>query len=66
MLRDAQTKNEYEIMKQAFVETHNNCPLCGTPLAFVHEIFKLADKVNEKATCPSCKIQIKAQQYLLQ
>lgn len=48
------------------IEDHNTCCLCGTDLKFEHKIDYMTLVVNESATCPSCRIQMRKRDYVLQ
>lgn len=52
--------------QEAFLEDHNCCCLCGTELQFKHTVDYLTLQVNEEASCPSCRIQLKKRDYTLQ
>lgn len=48
-----------------FVDSENNCCLCGSDLAFEHETDLLTLTVREEAHCPTCGVQLKEKEHIL-
>lgn len=48
-----------------FIESVNNCPLCGKELHFTHQLKYNIQKIYEEAYCKNCGIRTKAQDFLL-
>lgn len=44
----------------------NNCCLCGSDLKFKHAVDYLTLTIKEDAHCPSCNIQMKSKEHILQ
>lgn len=57
---DENTK--YEIV----LDDENNCCLCGSNLKFNHQVDYLTLTIKEEAHCPSCNIQMKSREHVLQ
>jgi hypothetical protein len=55
-------KSEHEIV----LDDENNCCLCGSNLKFNHVVDYLTLTIKEDAHCPSCKIQMKSREHVLQ
>jgi hypothetical protein len=43
---------------QSFIDSQNNCPLCGSGLDFVHEKVPAAYRLREEGSCPSCNVRM--------
>jgi 5-methylcytosine-specific restriction endonuclease McrA len=59
----------YESRKQEhehIIQDENHCCLCGSKLKFDHKIDYLTLQIREKAHCPSCRIQMKSREHVLQ
>ena len=56
------TKREHEVV----LDDENNCCLCGSHLEFKHNVDYLTLKIKEDAHCPSCQIQMKSREHVLQ
>lgn len=52
--------------REALIQDHNNCPLCGQNMSFKHDINSFFSRVIEDAECPSCAIKIKTSEHTLQ
>lgn len=57
--------NEEMTAKEAAVMEHNTCCLCGSDLKFQHKIDFETFKVVEDAHCPSCRIQLRSRDHVL-
>lgn len=55
-------KQEHEVV----IDDANNCCLCGSSLAFNHKIDYLTLTIKEDAHCPSCQIQMKSGEHVIQ
>ena len=51
--------------QEDYLEVETTCCLCGTELEFEHVHDESAIKINEKAHCPCCKIQLKEKEFLV-
>lgn len=51
---------------EEYLESQNTCCLCGTTLNFYHQIDYATLKVREDADCPSCGIQMRSKDHVLQ
>lgn len=62
------SKNEisFEQEHDLIIETQNTCCLCGTALNFTHKVDYVTLKVQEDASCPSCMIQMRSREHILQ
>ncbi len=56
------TNSEHEVV----LDDENNCCLCGTTLSFQHKVDYLTLTIKEDAHCPSCQIQMKSREHVLQ
>ena len=52
--------------KEQYLEEYFHCLLCGTKLDFSHNTDFIYQVVEEKAECPHCKIESKANHHNLQ
>ncbi len=50
---------------EARIEDFTRCCLCGTELAFQHEVDYSRLSVREDAHCPSCRIRLRARDHAL-
>ena len=62
---ESNEKNILAPHQEDYLEIENTCCLCGTDLVFHHEIDCLEQLVSEKASCPSCGVQLKEREHLL-
>ena len=51
--------------QEDYMEIENSCCLCGSDLAFEHDIDAFTLVVKEKAHCTTCGIQLKEKEHLL-
>jgi hypothetical protein len=51
---------------EMIIEEHTTCCLCGTDLQFNHKVDYQSLVVKEDANCPSCMIQMRKRQHILQ
>ncbi len=47
------------------IAEHTTCCLCGTDLKFAHKIDFQTLKVVEDANCPTCRIQLRQREHVL-
>jgi len=59
------TPTELAPHQEDYVEVENSCCLCGSDLAFQHEIDAFTLVVKEKAHCTTCGVQLKEKEHLL-
>lgn len=52
-------------VQEDYLEIETHCCLCGTELVFEHQQDDTAAKVQEKAHCPSCHIQLKEKDHII-
>ena len=55
-----------EARYEYIIEDENSCCLCGTDLKFQHKVDYMALTIKEDAHCPTCKIQMKTSEHVLQ
>ena len=61
------TKQEFtaEDEREIAIAEHNTCCLCGSDLKFEHKIDFGTLTVVEDAHCPSCRIQLRQRNHIL-
>ena len=52
--------------KEAYLEDHNTCCLCGTELYLTHVTNFVENQVTEEAFCEHCRIRTRKSDYNLQ
>lgn len=65
-IKDFDAETETANQMEFAVEDHNTCCLCGSELKFQHRIDYLTLEVKEESHCPSCRIQMRSRDYVLQ
>ena len=62
---EKETAEKLTERQEDYIELESTCCLCGTELIFEHELDDTAIKVQEKAQCPCCKIQLKDKEFII-
>ena len=62
---EKKTTQSLSEQQENFLEVENTCCLCGTELQFEHLQDDSTLKMNEKAHCPCCKIQLKEKEFII-
>tara|TARA_B100001248_G_C27392018_1_gene462991 strand:- start:2572 stop:2772 length:201 start_codon:yes stop_codon:yes gene_type:complete len=55
-----------EQIRQIFIDTEQNCSLCGSTLKLIHNVDYIKQEVEEQGKCPSCGVQSKKRNFVLQ
>ncbi len=50
---------------QEFINSQNNCVLCGTALELLHIRMDETQSLKEEAHCPQCDVRTRAKVYTL-
>lgn len=61
----SETSTETLSANEVALMEHNTCCLCGSDLKFEHKIDFGTLKVVEDAHCPSCRIQLRTREHIL-
>ncbi|MCB0422531.1 MAG: hypothetical protein KDD61_16135 [Bdellovibrionales bacterium] len=56
-------KKDLSYSQQVYLEVHDNCGLCGTPLDFQVVSHGALPQIKEMATCPNCQITTRQKDY---
>lgn len=56
-------KTDLSHSQQVYLEIHENCGLCGTPLNFQVESHTDLPQLKEMATCPKCQITTRQKEH---
>ena len=52
--------------RREWIDSHNNCCICGSELEFAHVTHFTHLEVQEEAFCPSCRIRTRNEAHRLQ